>query len=145
MQQERTCFVGQIEENMLDKGLRLTWRRQAIIDVFRAADGRHLSADDVLQSLKARKIAANATTVYRNLELMAREEILRHVDFHDGVCRYELGGSPDHHHLHCTKCGKLLEFDCNNLVELANILVKETGFKIERHQLEVYGICPACR
>lgn len=61
--------MGRQEQTLRDRGIRLTWRRQAILDIFRAAES-HLSAEDVLHELGSRKIRANVTTVYRNLELL---------------------------------------------------------------------------
>ena len=136
--------LGREEERLKEKGIRLTPRRRAILEVFRTTE-EHLSAEDVLTALRERRVRANATTVYRNLELLAREGLLRHVDFHDGCCRYELNEGPCHHHLHCTRCGRVVEFGHCELGELERTLALRTNFQIHRHVLEVYGLCPDCR
>ncbi|NLG85130.1 MAG: transcriptional repressor [Firmicutes bacterium] len=132
------------EEKMATKGIRLTRRRRAILEVFRQTTD-HLSAEDVFLTLRARQIEINPTTVYRNLELLSREGLLRHVDFHDGRCRYELAEGPCHHHLHCIRCGRVVEFARCELAELEKDLSRQTNFQIHRHVLELYGICPNCR
>ena len=136
--------LGRQEETLRDKGIRLTWRRQAILDIFRSTE-RHLSAEDVLMELKGRKVKVNVTTVYRNLEMVTREGLLRHVDFHDDCCRYELSQAACHHHLHCRGCGKVIEFGECEIAQLEALLAKQTDFTIERHHLELYGLCPDCR
>ncbi|MGQ9778990.1 MAG: Fur family transcriptional regulator [Bacillota bacterium] len=131
------------EEKLTSKGIRLTCRRRAILEVFRQT-AEHLSAEDVLLALRARQVKINPTTVYRNLELLAREGLLRHVDFHDGRCRYELAEGPCHHHLHCTRCGRVVEFGRCELAALEKDLSRRTNFQIHRHVLELYGLCPQC-
>lgn len=131
------------EQALKEKGFRLTRRREAILDVFRST-ARHLSAEDVLAELAGRHVKANLTTVYRNVELMARQGLLRPVEFSDGRRRYELSHSDCHHHLHCTRCGKVVEFGGCELGKLEESLQQETGFRIERHQLELHGLCPDC-
>ncbi len=132
------------EQALQAKGIRLTWRRRAILDIFRALGG-HLSADDILVALRERKAKTDRTTVYRNLELLAALGVLRHVDFHDGCCRYELQSQACHHHLHCTRCGKTVEFGGCEIGELERRLAQRTNFVIERHHLEIFGLCPDCR
>lgn len=132
------------EEKAAGKGIRLTRRRRAILEIFHQTEG-HLSAEEVLFALKARQIQINLTTVYRNLELLSREGFLRHVDFHDGRCRYERAEGPCHHHLHCLRCGRVVEFTGCRLDVLEEELAHQTDFQIHRHVLELYGICPDCR
>jgi Fe2+ or Zn2+ uptake regulation protein len=50
-----------------------------------------------------------------------------------------------HHHLQCERCGRTVEVDAcgldESLIELENL----SGFRITRHQLMLFGLCPTCR
>jgi Fe2+ or Zn2+ uptake regulation protein len=47
--------------------------------------------------------------------------------------------------LACRSCGLVVEFESCNLTLLEKLLALETGFRIEGHELELYGLCPECR
>ena len=49
-----------------------------------------------------------------------------------------------HHHLVCTNCGKTVEIESPSESWLKGISDKY-GFTIERHTLEVFGLCEDCR
>jgi Fe2+ or Zn2+ uptake regulation protein len=49
------------------------------------------------------------------------------------------------HTLICRECHAVVEFDDCNLTMLEKLLTVQTGFTIQGHRLELYGICPTCR
>jgi len=66
----------------------------------------------------------------------------RHFD--DGITRYEI--EHEHHdHLVCIKCGKIQEFECDEIEERQNEIATSHGFEILRHRHELYGHCSSCR
>ena len=89
----------------------------------------------------------NLVTVYRFANLLVDLGLVRRVEFGQGYYRYERDESqegPHHHHIVCRQCGKVEDFHGCDLHDLTNRLEGDTGFKIERHQLELYGVCPQC-
>ena len=58
------------------------------------------------------------------------------------IRRIRMGGH--HHHLVCTNCGKTVEIESPSESWLKGISDKY-GFTIERHTLEVFGLCEDCR
>ena len=92
----------------------------------------------------------NVVTVYRLVNLLVAMEILRRVEFGQGYYRYELAesqaGSDHHHHLVCDRCGTIEDFvGCADLAPLTDRIASESGFTIQRHQLELYGTCASCQ
>ena len=94
------------------------------------------------------------TTVYRTLELLVRMGIVSKFDFGDGRARYELAQGPrtkHHHHLVCTKCGRIIDYTdfINKEVELLNKTEKALSdkhkFKINSHQIYFLGLCERCQ
>jgi len=138
-----------------DRGYRMTEGRETVLDVLAGAKrGEHLSAEDIY--MKAHQIcpAVGLTSVYRTLDLLVQLSMVDKFDFGDGRARYELAegssGVKHHHHLVCTVCGAILEYD--DFLEEELKLVKRTeeglskkyGFKITGHVVQFYGICKRC-
>jgi Fur family transcriptional regulator, ferric uptake regulator len=138
-----------------DRGYRMTEGRETVLGVMAGAKrGEHLSAEDIY--MKAHQIcpAVGLTSVYRTLDLLVQLSMVDKFDFGDGRARYELAegssGVKHHHHLVCTGCGAILEYD--DFLEEELKLVKRTeeglskryGFKITGHVVQFYGICKRC-
>ena len=45
----------------------------------------------------------------------------------------------------CQKCGKIVDFHYPGLEDVEMAASKLTGFEINEHRLELYGLCPDCR
>jgi Fur family ferric uptake transcriptional regulator len=126
--------------------------RRAILEVFEEK-GRHLSAEDVYEHLRAKKKKVGIATVYRNLDLLLRMGILRKVNFGDGREHYEMirRAAQFHHHLICTRCGQVV--DCEGMAQeeerflqhLRKELEQRQGFAIHSYHIYFYGLCPRCR
>jgi Fur family ferric uptake transcriptional regulator len=59
--------------------------------------------------------------------------------------RYEHDyGYPQHDHLICSKCGKLIEFENAPLSRILDDVATEHGFRMVGHRLEVDGLCAEC-
>lgn len=90
------------------------------------------------------------TTVYRNLALLVQAGIIRRTSIHGdndtGGAWYEHIWAQEHHdHLVCSRCGRKVEFSYPAIEVLQEAVAKEYGFTLERHHLELIGVCPECR
>ncbi|MFW6134188.1 MAG: Fur family transcriptional regulator [Elusimicrobiota bacterium] len=137
----------------LGGAFRWTEPRQTVLEVIKNTDS-HLSAEDVF--IRAKKInpGIGIATVYRNLEFLKDQGILKKYQFGEGKSRYELKDDEDskhHHHLVCTFCGKIIDYSefVNREKKLVNDLKKELSkkhkFDINTHQLHFYGVCSKCK
>jgi Fe2+ or Zn2+ uptake regulation protein len=72
--------------------------------------------------------------------------VINEIEFGDGKKRYELISSHSyhHHHLVCNSCGIIEEVEFEENILLAQVN-RKSNFKIERHQLEFFGLCPNCQ
>lgn len=88
-------------------------------------------------------IPANKTTIYRELESFLNDGKVAEVTFGDGKKRFELV-KDHHHHLICEGCGKVedIEIDENYLLHDIN---KKSKFKVIKHSIEFFGLCPKCK
>ncbi len=120
-----------------------TQRRAAILAEVSASQGP-VSAEEIFQRLQERFPTLALSTVYRNLERFAEDGLVEKETSPDGVFRY--AGKDDHgHYLVCTQCHSRVRLHECPLSAMEEKLEEETGFSIDRHQLTLYGICPACK
>lgn len=141
-------LLKDIYEKMLERGHKLTPQRWAILNIFLQSKGVHLSADEVYAQLRAVYPNHGVATVYRTLDLLEELGVLRKLEFGDGRARFELcepGSAHHHHHLICTQCGAVDEFQEDLLESLEAYVQRKTGFWVEDHNLTFYGLCQTCR
>ena len=119
---------------------RSTAQRSAIRDVLHQAN-RPLLAQEVLDYACVVVPKIGIATIYRNLKIMVDEGELRQVLLPGENPRFELAGHGHHHHFQCTQCHKVFDiYACpKNLASLA-----PEGFKVEDHDLTLYGRCKDC-
>ena len=127
------------------KGLKSTRQRDIILDAFLSSD-RHMSIEELYLKLRSKHPNIGYATVYRTLKLFAESGIARETQFGDGQTRYEHVAEGEHHdHLVCTRCGTIIEFENETIEKLQQEVAATHGFLIERHKLELYGLCQKCR
>jgi Fur family ferric uptake transcriptional regulator len=135
------AFRNYLRENDLP----ITAQRLAIADIV-LGSGEHLSAEEIMIELGARGAYAGTATVYRTLELMLRSGLAVERDFGEGFKRFEAArGNPNHSHLHCGICGRIVEFSEQQLDEIAARIATEHGFTRESHRFVIAGLCNTCR
>ena len=134
------------DEYLQSRGMRNTEQRRALVDlVFRRH--KHFDADDLIAQLPARgrQGYVSRPTVYRTLSELVDAGLLRKFEL-DGRAVYEHDyGYPEHDHLYCQRCRKLIEFHSDELIKLRNAVAQDHGFLVQGHRLIVHGLCGECR
>lgn len=110
----------------------------------------HFQADHLLKLLKDQRYHLSLVTIYRNLSLLVEAGIIRRAsiqeDTRSGGAWYEhVWGREHHDHLVCSQCGSKVEFSYPAIDVLQEAVAREHGFTLERHHLELVGLCPECR
>jgi Fur family ferric uptake transcriptional regulator len=125
--------------------LRMTGQRKTILNEFLRRED-HQSAEELTAAVKKKDRSIGQATVYRNLRIFVESGIAREVRLGDGVVRYEHNiGHAHHDHLTCEVCGKTVEIVDQQIEKLQEKLARNRNFVITRHELNIYGICEACR
>jgi Fur family ferric uptake transcriptional regulator len=107
---------------------------------------RHVSADDIERELWSRGAAVGTATIYRTLDVMVRSGLVVERDFGEGFRRFEPArDEPNHEHLICTVCGRVVEFREERLERMTMLLAEQHDFARQRHKLVIEGICGTCR
>lgn len=127
------------------RGHRMTAARRFIIAALCEATSP-LAATDLLKDLDKHKLHSNKTTVYRELNFLSGQNVVKAIDFGDGTKRYEIASDHHHHHLICTKCQKVEDIELARDVDEEGVaLGKEKNFKVTGHSLEFFGLCKDCQ
>jgi Fur family ferric uptake transcriptional regulator len=125
-------------------GLSPTRQRRIVVERLFELE-RPVSAQALYEELQANGAQLGLTTVYRTLSSLV-ESGLAHVFEDQGESTYRLCGPNHHHHLICQACGTVIEGPPAPEFSLwLRRLEIEHDFRAERHHLEVYGTCGACR
>lgn len=122
-------------------GLKATYPRLKILDIFRRPDTGHLSAEDVYRILLNENVEIGLATVYRVLTQFEDAGILTKHQFDYGKARYELDDGEPHDHLVCSSCGKVIEFSAPEMESIQQDIAKSLNFSLESHSLVLYGVC----
>jgi Fur family ferric uptake transcriptional regulator len=133
------------EEFLQSKGKRTTQQRRILVDeVFKRHE--HFDAEDLIRHLDAiGEKRVSRPTIYRTLAELLDAGLLRGMSL-GGRTVYEHDyGYPQHDHLHCTKCNKLIEFSNAEIAALRDEVARQHGFRVTGHRLIISGICSDCR
>ena len=137
--------LERFEEFLQSRGKRVTKQRRIIVDhVFRQHD--HFDADVLLGKLQqefgTREVSR--PTVYRTLSELVDAGLLRQMSL-AGRSVYEHDyGYPQHDHLYCQRCEKLIEFSNDEMKSLREAVAREHKFRVLGHRLIIHGICSDC-
>lgn len=133
------------EEFLQSRGKRLTQQKRVLLDtIFKRHD--HFDADDLIDELRTDDGAKKASrpTVYRMLNELVEAGLLRRMNL-NGRAVYEHDyGYPQHDHLHCEKCDKLIEFQSEELKQLRKAVAALHNFRVTGHRLIINGVCDEC-
>lgn len=139
--------IGEFKNKLRERGLRYTEQREVILDTIINNKGKHLSSQEIYETVKKIYPDVGIATVYRTLALLEEMNIIYSSDFGDGLVRYEIvrkGEKHRHHHLICEVCGKIIEVEDDLLVNIEKWIYERYKFKVKNHRVKFFGICEDC-
>jgi Fur family ferric uptake transcriptional regulator len=133
-----------LRELLRERGLKATRQRDEIVRALREA-GSHVTVEELHQRVRRRNPRIGYATVYRTLRLLAESGWASARQFGERTARFEHRAEGEHHdHLICRECGKIMEFENDQLEALQNQIARQAGFRVLEHKLEIYGYCQTC-
>jgi len=104
----------------------------------------HPSADNVFKSIKTELPHISFDTVNRTLQTFSEIGIVDIVESYSGARRFD-PNYQDHHHIHCIKCGNIIDFynDEFNSIEIPESLKQKHNIISKRVVLNV--VCSKCK
>lgn len=122
-------------------GKRYSRQRELIYEALLHTD-RHPTAEMVYQWLKPENPTLSLGTVYRNLNLLADEGVIRRMAFQ--VERYDAKTAP-HPHFCCDHCGGVYDIEMPYDAEMDRQALLASGHDITGHEVIFHGVCVNCK
>ena len=133
-------WLTQLQQN----GYRLTEARRAVVELVSSAQ-RALSPLEVYDMARTQHPALGLVSVYRTLEKLEELHLIQRVHQPQG-CQAFIAASQEHEHLLlCKKCGNVTFFEGDDLEPLIQSLARKTGYRIQEHWLQLFGLCKSCK
>jgi Fur family transcriptional regulator, ferric uptake regulator len=128
------------------KKLRLTGPRRAIIEAVFSTQ-KHFTAEELLAWTQRRDKSVSRATVYRTLPLLTESGLVREMDFGGDHKFYDpnYAERPHHNHIICLDCGKIVEFESQQIEQLENEISRQLGFSAQTHRLQITATCDEFR
>ena len=125
------------------KGLKLTPQRSLIIDAIHRVEA-HLTAEEIISHVQAKMPEVHKSTIYRTLELLEETGCVFKSELGDHFI-YHHAEEGHHHHLICSKCGKVVECDEGIFAPVEKSLAEKYGFHADFKHLMMSGLCKECK
>lgn len=141
-------LLSEISAAWLDKlqqnGYRLTDSRRTVVEII-AGSARALSPLEVFDLARAQHAGLGLVTVYRTVEKLEELGLIQRVHQPQG-CQAFIAAFTGHQHLIlCSRCGRVEFFDGENLESFFEDIGCHTGYQVQDHWLQLFGLCEQCR
>lgn len=131
-------------QRLREAGHKLTHARLTVLDVLEESGG-HVTSAEVLARVNERDASIGRASVFRTLDLLTALSIIRPTFIHTSLTpTYVLLPDGHHHHIICTNCDRVIEFDDCGLAAVAAELERRLHVRLSGHLLEFYGLCDRC-
>ena len=127
-------------------GQRYTTSRRVVVETLQGA-GRPLTIPEILEANRQ----LPQSSAYRTMAVLTQAGVVRRIVAVDEFARFELAEdlSSHHHHLLCTSCGLVADFelptDLERQLEVAfENAAGDHAFESVQHRVDLVGLCTAC-
>jgi Fur family transcriptional regulator, peroxide stress response regulator len=134
----------QLLASLRQRDYRMTPQRMALVRLI-AQSADHPSAAQLHAQVKVQFPSMSLATVYKTLDLLKELGEVLEIGLRDDS-HYDGNRPAPHPHMICTNCQKIVDGELDTAVQrLVAEMQQASGFKIARHQLNFYGLCPDCQ
>ena len=127
---------------LLGKGLRRTRQRDVIVEAAFGTE-EHFTAEDLHEMARQIDRTVSRATVYRTLGLLVECGLLREIDLGKDQTYYDPNflDKPEHNHLICVDCGRVVEFEDDNIALLEDCITRRLGFTVASKSIRIEASC----
>lgn len=123
---------------------RITPQRIAVLKIL-AESNAHPSVEAIYERVKPDFPTTSLATVYKTVTLTKALREVMELGFSEGGNRYDGRNPSPHPHLICIRCKKIVDPEIDLLGDMTLEVARESGFEIESHRLDFFGVCPECQ
>ena len=136
--------LDEILSKLRQRDFRITPQRIAILKVFLQSHD-HPSVEQVYEEVRENFPTTSLATVYKTVNLLKEIGEILEIGFAGGGNRYDGNKPYPHPHLICTRCKRIIDPEISLLDQITAEVANATGYRIESHQIELFGVCPTCQ
>jgi Fe2+ or Zn2+ uptake regulation protein len=125
-------------------GYRVTRPLRVIVDLLTTSD-RALEPIEIYDLVRRVVPRMGLVTVYRALDKLQELELVQRVHQENGCHMYLRAPEGHEHILLCKRCGRVAFFAGDDLDLLMDRTARQSGFEIQEHWLQLYGVCAECQ
>jgi len=125
-------------------GYRLTQPRRALARLIGARAG-HFTADELLGASRRERLGVGRATVFRSLDILTELGLIERIDLPTGDHTFVACEPAHHHHVVCSSCGRSTDVGDSGIATVLDEVGRRSGYRIESHRLELFGLCPSCQ
>jgi Fur family ferric uptake transcriptional regulator len=125
-------------------GYRLTEPRRALARLIGEHTG-HFTAEELVGTSKRRRLGVGRATVFRSLDILTDLGLVERLDLPSGEHAFVACDPAHHHHVVCAQCGRSTDVGDSGMARVLEEVARRSGYRIEHHRLELFGLCPACQ
>ena len=126
------------DQELKKAGLKVTLPRVKILQILENCLDRHMTAEDIYQSLRDADEDVGIATVYRVLTQFEAAGLIERHNFDTGPAVYELDRGEHHDHMVCTETGVVIEFHDAEIEKLQEKIASQKGYELVGHSLVLY-------
>lgn len=136
--------IEEMTQALRQAGQRVTPQRLAVLKIL-AGSSEHPSVERIYEQVAREFPTTSLATVYKTLTLLKSLDQVLELGFAHWGSRYDGKTPHPHPHAVCLGCGAIADPGLPQVDELAQEMARRSGYRIDRHQLDFFGLCPNCR
>ncbi len=118
-------------------------QRKRVLELLQGT-GTHPTAEWLYRQMKDDFPNLSMGTVYRNLQILMEQGLIRKIGFGSTFDRFDANTGP-HYHFVCEKCGAIIDLEIPVDESLNDRVNSATNFTAKRHRVEFFGLCDRCK
>lgn len=130
-------------DRLRSQRISVTPQRIAVLSVLESRRD-HPTAEQIYEQVQQQVPAISFNTVYKTLEVFCQKGMVFKVNPLHEVARYDIE-TANHAHLICRNCHFIVDLHDEVTPTPSVPLEARAGFRVERHSLIFWGLCPQCQ
>ena len=133
----------EIKDTLNSLGMKSTPARMLVLEVL-SKNKKPMAVQEIADVLKKKYI--DLATIYRTIASFEKAELIHRVDLRTDMVLYELRSEQHHHHIVCTSCGDMEDFELCDMENVSKKIVSKSHKfnSVKEHNFELFGLCNAC-
>ncbi|MBU1275295.1 MAG: transcriptional repressor [Proteobacteria bacterium] len=127
-----------------EAGQRVTPQRLAVLKIL-AGSSEHPSVEKIYEQVAREFPTTSLATVYKTLTMLKSLNQVLELGFAHWGSRYDGKTPHPHPHAVCLRCGAIADPDMPPAEDMAREMARRSGYRIDAHQLDFFGLCPRCQ